>query len=252
MSPFRHRCFQPARLLAGLLLSVVCAAAAQAELTAVVEDPFLEMHTGPGRGYPVFHVVERGEEVVVLKRRTEWFKVSAPRDKTGWVHREQLLRTLDPDGQAVRISDATLAGLSGKRFEMGLLLGDFGGADMVSVYGSYGFSPNLSAELVVAQGLGDFSDSVFATANLSHQFFPRKRFSPYFVLGVGAIRTSPNATLVETVDRTDEIARAGLGTRFYLARRFVVRAEFNTYVVFTSRDENEEINEWKAGFSFFL
>ncbi len=28
-----------------------------------VADPYLEMHTGPGRGYPIFHVVDRGETV---------------------------------------------------------------------------------------------------------------------------------------------------------------------------------------------
>ena len=29
--------------------------------TVTVADPYLEMRTGPGRGYPIFHVIERGE-----------------------------------------------------------------------------------------------------------------------------------------------------------------------------------------------
>ena len=29
----------------------------------LIADPFIELHTGPGRGYPVFHVIERGREV---------------------------------------------------------------------------------------------------------------------------------------------------------------------------------------------
>jgi hypothetical protein len=48
------------------------------------------------------------------------------------------------------------------------------------------------------------------------------------------------------------MANAGFGVRSYLARRFVFRAEYKSYVVFTSRDDNEEIGEWKAGFSFFF
>lgn len=252
MSNVLRKLLPPARCIAGLLLFALAGFSAFAEMTVVVKDPFLEMHTGPGRGYPVFYVVERGDKVVVSKRRTDWFKVETSKETSGWVHRDQLAETLDLAGRTVQVEDAGFDSFSSRRFELAVLLGDFGGADMLSVQGAWAFSSNLSAELLIAQGVGDVSDSVFATANLAHQFFPDKRFSPYFVLGVGAIRTSPNATLVQTEDRTDELARVGLGTRFYLARRFVLRAEFNTYVVFTSRNENEEINEWKAGFSFFL
>ena len=48
------------------------------------------------------------------------------------------------------------------------------------------------------------------------------------------------------------MALAGAGFRVYLTRRFVFRTEYKTYVAFTSRDDNEEIREWKAGFSFFF
>ena len=42
-------------------------AAAQEKLLQVfVSEPYLELSTGPGRGYPVFHVVEREESVDVL------------------------------------------------------------------------------------------------------------------------------------------------------------------------------------------
>ncbi|HSG65635.1 MAG TPA: SH3 domain-containing protein, partial [Gammaproteobacteria bacterium] len=45
----------------------------------VVQDPFIEMHTGPALAYPVFYVVDRGASIDVLSRRTDWFKVRAPR-----------------------------------------------------------------------------------------------------------------------------------------------------------------------------
>ena len=45
----------------------------------LIADPFIELHTGPGRGYPVFHVVERGREVTIVKRRTDWFQVRTDR-----------------------------------------------------------------------------------------------------------------------------------------------------------------------------
>jgi len=42
---------------------------------AQVVEPYLELHTGPGRGYPVTQVIERGEQVDILLRKTDWFKV---------------------------------------------------------------------------------------------------------------------------------------------------------------------------------
>ena len=66
------------------------------------------------------------------------------------------------------------------------------------------------------------------------------------------INTDPNATLVQTEDRSDPLAHFGVGARAYLARRFMVRAEYKNYIVFTSRNENEDIDEWKVGFAFFF
>ena len=43
-----------------------------------------------------------------------------------------------------------------------------------------------------------------------------------------------------------------MGLRGYLTNRFLLQAEYRGYVVFTSRDDNEELDEWKAGFAFFF
>lgn len=217
-----------------------------------VEEPFIELHTGPGRGYPIFYVVEQGGTIIVTRRRTDWFEVVTQRQKRGWVHRDQLELTLDLSGKAIRIDDTQFGSYSNRRWEFGVLDGDFGGADVISVFGAYSVTPNLSAELMIAQGVGTFSDSVFATANIVHQFFPDKRITPYMTLGGGMIRTSPNATLVQTEDRTDQIAHAGLGLRAYATRRLLFRTEYKSYVIFTSRDDNQEVEEWKLGFSFFF
>jgi uncharacterized protein YraI len=50
-----------------------------------VADPYLEMHTGPGRGYPIFHVVDRGEQVEIIMQRTEDGAHAQPRRLRGGV-----------------------------------------------------------------------------------------------------------------------------------------------------------------------
>ena len=64
-----------------------------------VAEPFVEIHTGPGRGYPVFHVVERDAPLTLEYRRAGWIKVSTVRGRVGWVPREALLATLDGSEQ---------------------------------------------------------------------------------------------------------------------------------------------------------
>ena len=88
--------------------------------------------------------------------------------------------------------------------------------------------------------------------NLVHQPFPSWLVSPYFALGTGVVNIEPKATLVQAESRTDQEAHVGFGLRTYLSERFLIRAEYRSYVIFTKRDSNEEVDEWKAGFAFFF
>lgn len=229
------------------------AAGAERPLREVtIADPFIELHTGPGGGYPIFYVAERGEQIALVMRRTEWFKVRVARGQEGWVHFEQLTTTLNPDGQPFDVPALGFSDYEARRWEVGTLYGDFGGANVIAMYGSRTFTSNLSGELWVSEAIGRFSDSTMVTLDIVHLMYPDWRASPYFTLGGGVIKTQPKATLVATTDRTDNVALAGAGVRVYLTRRFVFRGEYKTHVVFTSRDDNEEVQEWKAGFSFFF
>jgi hypothetical protein len=218
----------------------------------VIADPFIDMHTGPGIGYPITHVVERGDEIGVIKRRTDWFLVRGPRGKEGWASKEQMELTLQPSGQSVEIPDVTLGAYREHRWELGMMAGDFGGATAYTAYGAYGFSKHLAVELNASQILGDFSDGWSAAINLTHTFVPEWRVSPFFSLGTGIIQIEPKSALAQTEDRSDQVAIVGAGLKGYLSRRFLLRLEYKGYVVLSSRNENEDVDEWKAGFAIFF
>jgi hypothetical protein len=243
-----------ARLAAcGLLYFIAAFGSARAEGPSVtVADPYLELRTGPGRGFPVFHVVERGESVVVETRRTDWFQVVDADGRKGWVHKGQMAETLLPVGVKLAIDDPGREDFGTHRREAGLLVGDYGGANVVTVYGAYAFNEHLAAELALAHILGNFSDGQYATIGVTHVPMPEWRIQPFLSIGTGVLRIRPEGTLVGSEDRTDQVAYAGVGVRAYLARRFIVRGEIKEYVVFTDRDENEEDVEWKIGFAFFF
>ncbi len=243
-----------ARLAAcGLLFFLAAISTAWAEgLEVTVADPYLELRTGPGRGFPIVHVVERGAGVRVLKRRTDWFQVVDTDGREGWVHRKQMAETLVPAGERMEIDDPAREDFGAHRREVGLLIGDFGGSNVVTAYGAYAFNEHLAAEFALSHLLGNFSDGQIASLGVTHVPRPDWRIQPFLSIGTGVIRIQPKGTLVQTPDRTDQLAYAGIGVRAYLARRFILRGEYKEYVVFTDRDENEEAIEWKIGFAFFF
>ena len=245
----------PTRMFIALLATLVLVAPAYAKhdfLTVVVAEPYIEMHTGPGRGYPVFHVVDRGARIEVLKRRTDWFQVRTDRGIRGWVREDQLAKTLQEGGEPLAIVNAGWDDFGGRRWEAGVSFGDFAGASSISLIGGWRMSANFTTELMATQLTGNYSDGWMAGVRLVHTPFPEWRITPYLLLGTGVLHVSPRASLVSTEDRTDQYAQAGIGVRAWLTRRFMFRAEYAGDIVFTSRDDNEEVEEWKAGFAFFF
>jgi uncharacterized protein YgiM (DUF1202 family) len=243
------------RVLAFVLLHCLLTAPAYAEthyFEVLVSEPYIELHTGPGRGYPVFYVVERGERVEVITRKTDWFQVRTRKGKEGWVSRVQMETTLTASGEKTRFAEPGMGDFSNRRWEAGLLGGDFEGANMITVYGAYAMTQNLSAELSASQVFSNYSNAYTGIAELVAQPFPEWRISPFFLVGTGIIYTDPNVTVVQGDNRTDQIGTVGAGVRCYLTRRFILRAQYRNSVIFQDGDDNQEINEWQAGLAFFF
>ena len=223
-----------------------------APIEVTVNDAFINVHNAPGRGYPIFHVVERGETITLLKMHTDWIKIKTSRGVEGWIKRKDVLLTLGPDGVAPEFADTKQADYLADRFELGTAFGDFDGAQSFSVNLGYRFTKNLSTEIRVAQNTGQYSDSQIAALAILHQPFPDLRVSPFIGIGVGTLKTMPSTTLVQAEDREDQLLQASLGAYIHITGRFFLRAEYINDYLLTSRNTNQEVNEWKLGFNIFF
>lgn len=221
-----------------------------------IAEPYIDIHTGPGRGYPVTYVATKGQLIYVKKQRTDWFKVSLfirkGNIKTGWVKQSALALTLTPRGQGIRLNRSTREDYLNRKWEVGFLGGRFDSISTNSFYVGYAFSRYFSSELWLEDILGDFSSAKMATINIVHHPFPDWRVSPFFSLGAGAIKIKNKNRLLQNPDTNDDILNVGLGIKTYVSQRFMFRAEYKNYVLLTSRDENEEPEAWKLGFSLFF
>ena len=217
-----------------------------------VADPFVELRTGPGRGYPIFFVAQRGEWIEILKRKTAWFKIATRQGQSGWVKRDQMERTLAPDGTQVKFTEPRYDDFTSRQWEAGILTGEFDSAAVNSMYVGYLLTKNLSAELAFSQILGDFSESRMANINLLNQPYPTWIVSPFFTLGTGAVMIKPRTSLVQASDRIEQNIHYGFGARFYITERYFLRLEYKNYIIFTDRNENDEAEEFKLGLSVFF
>lgn len=217
-------------------------------IVVVVGAPFIELYVQPGRGYARFHAVEKNERMRLFKNRTDWYKVETQDGKIGWVPRRALKQIFDTEGYPLDFTTPSW-GEAKDPWQMGLLVGTMDGAIAYSVFGGYRFTPNISGEIKYTQAFGEFSNVKLASLMLLHQPFPQWRASPFFTLGTGTMKVYPDAALVDAEDQQDNAITVGGGVMFYVTHKVIARLEYNQHTILTTRDNNEEVEEWKAGFS---
>ena len=220
-----------------------------------IADPFIELHTGPSAGYPIFHVVDRGSEVKIIRRKTNWFRIETGDGISGWASRDQMRQTLLPSGEQFQTVDLDETDFARRKWVLGVTGGEFESAPVFTFFGGYSFTENMTGEVHFGQSAGTDSSSTFIKGNLVMQPLPDLAYSPYMTLGMGRIEVSPSTILIAARDETNTFAQFGLGIQTYISRSFLFRFEANEYVIFSTSntsDNNEVVNEWKFGFAVFF
>lgn len=235
-----------------LFAFVLPVSADEANERVLVVDPYLELHTAPGRGYPIFDIAERGERVEILKRHTDWFKVRTARGREGWVSRAQIEATLTEAGERKTFRDVLFDDYLARRMEFGFSFGTFNRDPLLSVYTGYRMHDNFSVELTIAQSAGDFSSTSLYYGALVSQPFPDLRWSPFVALGWGRFTNTPKSTLVSANQSKGDLANAAIGLRYYVTRQFFLRIEAKQHVMLVNYDKTNHYTELSAGAAFFF
>lgn len=217
-----------------------------------IVDPYIELHTGPGRGYPIFHVVKRHDWIDIMKRKTDWFKVRNDRGVEGWVSRAQMEQTLTVAGIPKSFRDVLYDDYLHRRIEFGISAGEFDSDPIVSVRLAYKFTENIALEFQVSKVAGKLSSSDIYAVNLVSTPFPDWRLTPHFTIGYGRFENEPKGALIQVIETEDDLANLGLGMRYYLTKRFFLRGDYRRYIVLSEDDRNDEFDEFSAGVSFFF
>lgn len=252
-----------------LLLTLFClsyfsygqSAYAQAEskkndfLQLEIIDTFVEVHTGPGRGYPVFYVIEQGEKVDVLKQRAGWYEIRSQNGRTGWTTAAQLSRTLQTTGEPADLPSVSYGDYLKNKWRVGfttgvITSGELDGSDLFSATLSYRFLSWLSLEGEAGKIFDSGRESEFYNANILIEPFSQWRVSPELIIGTGELESEPQPKLTSGVTN-GEFVNYGIALNYYIGRRFLIRGEFRQYDV--DSDDNElKLDSWTIGFNTFF
>ncbi len=217
-----------------------------------IADPYIELRTGPGRGYPIFFVAPRNEWIEIELRHTDWFRVRTEDDKVGWVSRQQLESTLTAAGGSKTFRDVLLDDYLSRKFQLGAAWGHFKSEPMLKLWTSYRLSDTLSLEGTIGQVQGVFSGTDLWHVDILIEPWSDKRISPFFGVGVGKFKNVPNQSLIGATTTDAKLAAARVGVRYYLSERFVMSADYALYTAFLSDQKTTEYRAWTLGLSFFF
>ena len=217
-----------------------------------ITEAYIELRTGPGRGFPVFFVAGRDEWIEIELRHTDWYKVRTDGGKIGWVSRQQLESTLTAGGVRKSFRDILLDDYLTRRVQLGVAWGRFKSEPMLKLWSSYRLSETLSVEGTLGQVQGVFSGTDFWHVNLLAEPWSDRRFSPFAGVGFGKFRNFPNQSLVGAQVTDAKLANGVIGVRYHLSDRFVLRADYSLYTAFVADTRSVEYRAFTAGISFFF
>lgn len=257
LAPFKQRITLPCVLVL-LISSVPTLSLAQnsSGLTLEVIDPYLEMRSGPGRGYPIFYVIEEGEPVVVLTRQPGWYEVLSANGRKGWVREAQIARTMQSSGEPADLPSVSYGDYLENGWQIGFATGDFSsgelkGADNIKL--TLGYRP-LSWLVLEVEGAKFYAPEVrggYQNFNLVVEPISKWRISPALVYGLGTLNIESQPELEPLNIEDSSFNHYGLRVNYYIGRNFLVNAEYRWFDI-DVQSVSVELEGWYLGFNTFF
>ncbi|TQV74206.1 SH3 domain-containing protein [Exilibacterium tricleocarpae] len=235
---------------------VAAGAPDQSPLQLEVIDPFVEMHTGPGRGYPVFYTVEQGETIQVITRRTGWYEISTADGRKGWARADQVARTLLPTGEPVDLPSVSYGDYLKNSWRAGFNAGQLSsdeikGMDTFSFTLGYRPLSWLGVEVESGKLYDNEIRGDYYNLNVLVEPFSHWKLSPALVVGGGSIEIESQPELTPLEFEDESFYSLGLSVNYYIGRNFVVRTGYQSYTI-SGEDDDERLDRWNLGFNAFF
>jgi hypothetical protein len=252
----------PAMVVAALLVAAAEARAEASDENRLMVRVIAEQaaaHTGPGFGFRVVYLANRGEVLPVIGRATQdhWFRVQLPDGTFGWVLGDQVF-PLDVDTAEAeagpsfwgRMNDALfspsplLDGRIGLTFSAGVL----GGDGMFLFRPAWVLEPHVVLEGFVGETVGDQVDVVYYGGGVNAFLWPTSPVTPFLAGAGGRAQGRPKADQFAIRAGNYAIINVGGGLIIALKKRLTIRGDARHYVLFDA-NHTQRIQEYSGALS---
>jgi hypothetical protein len=235
----------------GLVISPTVAFGKEPALQgAMVVEPYLEIHTGPGSSYPVFYVAEKGETVLLMKRRVDWYQIRLHNGTEGWAHRREIEKTLLAAGYQKRWTEHVYDEFIAGRTVLGWSAGTFSGEPALYVRVTYILIDTLALEANGGFVSGDLGGTQLYHGGMVVTPWRTRWLAICGTIGAGVAHVDPTSLLVSADSGTVPAAYAGVGFTIPLFRNLEGRVDVRHFTLFMSTERTQEFQEYSAGLSF--
>ena len=234
-----------------VLLCCLLGGAPAGAATLTVAEAYVDLRTGPDRGYPATQVLERGDRAELLEQRTDWLLLRAERGPQGWAHRADLPETLAAAGMTETVRKRGLSDFTSRDFELGLSIGGLERDPIWGVRGAWHAHRRLALELRFDQVAGTYTNTRLYGIDLLIKLMPEERLVPHLALGLGRVEDAPRKTLLDGSDADGDTASIGAGLSYHLSRRALLRADLRHHWI-DVRGHESDLQSVALGLGFFF
>lgn len=202
---------------------------------AWVSSRYIDLYTSPSEQSAAFYIVEKDEQIILLKTEAHWVKIQAADGTLGWAESSHLLSQLrfsppaQTETQAPNNAHAFTNSVTPTPLELSLGAGDFEHNTFNQLTLSRALSPHFFLSLSGADIMNTQADTLFVEA--SARYYPSLpfRFSPYFRLGMGRFFHPDAWARVMMPKDAASFVTVGLGADFPLTSQLRLRLDASNY-----------------------
>lgn len=208
----------------------------------VVVAEFVEMHTGPAEGFPIFHASEKGEILHVFKRKNQWFQVEDKEGRKGWVEGDHLAQRLFGAKNQRRNFL-----YRGDKKHVSLSYGILNRDGVFALGMGYRIMKNSVGVLNLSKVVGDYSNSLILQPEVIFSASQNSKLVPELLLGYGLFWNQPRSTLVDGANSMSSLLSTGAGLKYNLSESFSVFSHLKANIVLADSG-NKRYWGWQSGF----
>lgn len=210
-------------VLLGLFIFAGCVPAfANEENKLGVTNAFIDLRTGAGVGFPVFHSVNRGGSVTLLKQKANWYKVQAKRGITGWVQADKLAQGTQHLQSRQPFSRVNSLRQNSRNIALETAFGIIGDDPMYGIAMQWRPWRCCGVEARMNKVMGSYTDARLLTAGLYAEKMLWTKWHFLLALSMGEMSGTPRQTLVNQSVITNSLRTLGLGAKYRVAQRLNV------------------------------